>query len=144
MCFTGTGPKGVQVSSTGVRGVWSRHDLLTKNQRLLRLEKHVGKQHIKLTDGQIRLLERFSPEFRDRHIETKYTGELIGVDTFLVGTMKGVGRIYLQSAVDCHSRYAWDRLYTSKLPVPAVHLLNLDVLPFFEKVTCPQPLGQML
>lgn len=125
--------QGVTVSSTGVRGVWSRHDLMTRHERLLRLEKAVKDQQIELTDKQIQLLERFSPEFRERHIETRHTGDLVAVDTFFVGTLKGVGKIYLQSVIDCHSRYAWGRLYTSKLPVTAVHVLNNDVLPFFEQ-----------
>jgi len=55
------------------------------------------------------------------------------VYTFFVGTLKGVGRIYLQSVIDCLSRYAWGRLYTTKLPVFAVHVLNEDVLPYFEQ-----------
>mgnify|MGYP001189829777 FL=1 len=55
------------------------------------------------------------------------------MDTFHVGTLKGVGRVYMQSVIDCHSRYAWARLYTTKLPVTAIHVLNNDVLPFFEK-----------
>jgi hypothetical protein len=75
----------------------------------------------------------FSPEFRERYIETHHTGELVAVDTFFVGTLKGVGRIYLQSVIDCHSHYAWGRLYTSKLPVNAVYVLNEDVLPYFEQ-----------
>lgn len=123
---------GQSVSSGGVRGVWSRHNLLQKHQRLLRLEQSVREQTIDLSEEQIRALERFSPEFRDRHIETKHPGDLVAVDTFLVGTLKGVGRVYLQSVIDCHSRYAWGRLYTTKLPVTAVHALNNDVLPFFE------------
>lgn len=63
----------------------------------------------------------------------------MAVDTFYVGTLKGVGRVYLQSVLDCclltdcYSRYAWAHLYTSKLPLTAVHILNNDVLPFFEK-----------
>lgn len=125
--------KGVQVSSGGIRGVWVRHHLQTKHDRLLWLEKQVRNQKIQLTEKQIRLLERFSPEFRERHIQTSYTGELVAVDTFLVGSLKGVGRVYLQSVLDCHSRYAWGRLYNTKLPVTAVHVLNEDVLPFFEK-----------
>jgi len=123
----------IQVSAGGVRGVWGRHNLLSRHERLLRLEQTVREQNLALTDVQIRLLERFSPEFRERHIETRHTGDLVAVDTFFVGTLKGVGRVYLQSAIDCHSRYAWGRLYTSKLPVTAVHLLNEDVLPFFEQ-----------
>ena len=60
-----------------------------------------------------------SPEFRERHIETRHTGDLVAVDTFFVGHRKGIRKVYLQSVIDCHSRYAWGRLYTSKLPVTA-------------------------
>lgn len=125
--------KGVQVSSGGVRGVWSRHGLLTKQERLLRLEKATAERKIDLSDEQIRLLERFSPEFRERHIETRHTGDLVAVDTFFVGSLKGVGKVYLQTAIDCFSRYAWARLYPNKLPLTAVHLMNSDVLPTFER-----------
>jgi transposase InsO family protein len=124
--------QGVQVSAGGVRGVWSRHNLLTRHERLMRLEKDAREQKLELTDEQVRMLERFSPEFRERHIETKHTGDLVAVDTFFVGTLKGVGRVYMQSVIDCFSRYAFGRLYTSKLPVTAVQVLNEDVLPFFE------------
>lgn len=123
---------GINVSSGGVRGVWSRHNLLQKHQRFLRLEQSIKGKKIDLTEDQIRALERFSPEFRERHIETRHTGDLVAVDTFMVGTLKGVGRVYLQSVIDCYSRYAFGRLYTSKLPVTAVQTLNNDVLPFFE------------
>lgn len=125
--------EGIQVSSGGVRGVWSRHDLLTRHDRLLRLERTTREQKIELNNEQIQLLERFSPEFRERHIEVHNTGELVAVDTFFVGVLKGVGKVYLQSVIDCFSRYAWGRLYTNKLPVTAVHVLNNDVLPFFEQ-----------
>jgi transposase InsO family protein len=124
--------RGTQVSAGGVRGVWSRHNLLTKHERLLRLEESTRKKKVQLSEEQIRLLERFSPEFRERHIETHSTGDLVAVDTFFVGTLKGVGKVYLQTVLDCFSRYAWARFYTSKLPVTAVHVLNEDVLPFFE------------
>lgn len=125
--------QGVQVSSGGVRGVWMRHNLLTKHERLLRLEKATSERKLELSDEQIRLLERFSPEFRERHIEAPHTGSLVAVDTFFVGTLKGVGKVYLQTAIDCHSRYAWAQLHTSKLPVTAVQTLNNAVLPTFEE-----------
>jgi transposase InsO family protein len=57
----------------------------------------------------------------------------VAVDTFYVGTLKGVGKVYMQTALDCRSRYAWGRLYTSKLPITAVHTLNDAVLPFFDQ-----------
>ncbi len=125
--------KGLAVSSGGVRGVWQRHNLLNKHERLLRLEKATAERPFELSEEQTRLLERFSPEFRERHIEADHTGALVAVDTFFVGVLKGVGKVYMQSAIDCHSRYAWARLYPSKLPVTAVHALNTDVLPIFEE-----------
>jgi transposase InsO family protein len=125
--------KGVTVSSTGVRGVWGRHNLLSKHERLLKLEAAVRDKAVEISPEQVKLLERFSPEFRERHIEVRATGELVAVDTFFVGALKGVGKVYLQSVLDCFSRYAFGRLYTSKLPVTAVHVMNEDVLPFFER-----------
>jgi transposase InsO family protein len=124
--------RGLQVSSGGVRGVWQRHRLPTRHERLLRLEQATAERTLELSDEQIRLLERFSPEFRERHIEAPHTGALVAVDTFFVGVLKGVGKVYLQSAIDCHARYAWARLYPNKLPLTAVQLLDAEVLPTFE------------
>ena len=125
--------QGVTVSSGGVRGVWNRHNLLSKHDRLLRFEEHVSKHRVKLTSEQVRMLERFSPEFRERHIETRWTGDLVAVDTFFVGTLKGIGKIYLQTVIDTFSRYAWGQLHTSKIPLTAVQTLNNHVLPFFDE-----------
>jgi transposase InsO family protein len=124
--------RGIQVSSGGIRGVWNRWNLNTRFDRLLRLEKDCSERKIELSEVQIKLLERFSPEFRERHIQVSFTGELVAVDTFFVGTLKGVGKVYLQTVLDCFSRYAWARLYPNKLPVTAIQILNNDVLPFFE------------
>jgi len=125
--------EGFVVSSGGVRGVWQRHDLSSRHDRLLRLEKEVRQTPFELSQNQVEALERFSPEFRERHIESKYTGDLVAVNAFFVGHLKGVGKVYLQSAIDCFSRYAWGRLYTSKMPVTAVHALNESVLPTFDE-----------
>ena len=124
---------GIQVSSSGVRGVWSRHGLLGKHDRLMRLEKASADRVVQLNEEQVAALERFSPEFRERHIEAHYSGDLVAVDTFFVGHLKAIGKVYLQTAIDCCSRFAWGRLYTNKMPLTAVHLLNTDVVPFFEE-----------
>ena len=100
---------------------------------MLRLEETVRKRKIKVTDEQIQALERFDPEYRERHIEVNATGELVAVDTFFAGTLKGVGKVYIQTVLDCFSRYVWARLYTSKMPVTAVQILNNHALPFFEE-----------
>jgi len=105
----------------------------TRHHRLLRLEETVRKRKIKLSDEQIQALERFDPEYRERHIEVNATGELVAVDTFFAGTLKGVGKVYIQTVLDCFSRFVWARLYTSKMPVTAVQILNNHALPFFEE-----------
>lgn len=56
----------------------------------------------------------------------------MAADTFFVGHLKGVRKVYLQTAVDCHSRYAWGQLYPNKPPVTAVHIMNNHVLPTFD------------
>ena len=47
-----------------------------------RLEAEARDQTHVLTDEQIRLLERHSPEFRMRHVESSAPGELLNQDTF--------------------------------------------------------------
>ena len=125
--------RGIQVSSGGVRGVWMRNDLLTRHHRLLRLEEMVRKRKIELTDEQIQALERFDPEYRERHIKVGATGELWPWTPFFAGTLKGVDKVYIQTVFDCFSRFVWARLYTSKMPVTAVQILNNHALPFFEE-----------
>ena len=84
----------IDVSPSGVRGVWLRHDLETRHKRLLRLEKLSADSTIVLSQEQIELLERHSVDFRCRHVEASRPGELLNQDTFYWGTLKGVGKIY--------------------------------------------------
>jgi len=107
--------RGIQVSSGGIRGVWMRNDLLTRHHRFLRLEDTVQKRKIKLSEQQIQTLERFDPEYRERHIEVNGTGKLVAVDTFFAGTLKGMGKVHIRTALDSFSRLVWTR--TSKMPV---------------------------
>jgi len=46
--------KGIRVSSGGVRGIWSRRNLLSKHERLLRLEEAARERNLKLTKKQVR------------------------------------------------------------------------------------------
>jgi len=127
----------VHIGVGAIRGIWQRHNILLKHQRLLILEQHYKANNIALTENHIVLLEKFDPEFRERHIQADFTGQLVAMDTFMVGNLKGIGKIYLQTVIDCHSRFAFGHLYTSKVPVTAVHVLNEKVLPFFEEHDCP-------
>jgi len=128
---------GVTVSPSGVRGVWVRHDLLTRVKRLLRLERSAREETIVLSASQIELLERHSPEFRLRHVEASRPGELLNQDTFYWGTLKGVGKVYVQVVVDVFCSLAFAKVYNSKMPITACDLLYERVLPFYDALGVP-------
>jgi len=86
-----------------------------------------------LTENQIRLIEKANPEFKERHVESDYPGQLLCQDTFYVGRLKGVGRLYLQAVVDSFSSYAFGKLYTSKRQETAADIIYDRVLPFYEE-----------
>jgi len=81
--------------------------------------------------------EKINPCFRERHVESRKPGELLSQDTFLVGIMKGVGRIYMQVVIDTFGSFAFAYLHTSKKPEHPVMLLHNDVLPFYRKAKIP-------
>jgi transposase InsO family protein len=123
--------EGVTVSASGVRGVWLRHDLETRTKRLLRLERSASDTTFVLSDEQVRLLERHSVDFRCRHVEANRPGELLNQDTFFWGTLKGVGKVYVQVLVDVFCSIAFAKVYISKMPITACDLLYDRVLPFY-------------
>jgi transposase InsO family protein len=124
--------RGHTVSSGGVRGVWMRHGIETRLKRLLRLEQHAQEQTFVVTEEQRALLERHSVDYRCRHIESSRPGELLNQDTFYWGTLKGVGKVYVQVVVDVFCSFAFAKVYTSKLPVTACDLVYERVLPFYD------------
>src|SRR5690606_18186803 len=91
-----------------------------------------------LTEDQVAALERKKlDEEVSGQIETHHPGYLGSQDTFYVGNMKGVGRIYQQTFVDTYSKYAFAKLYTTKTPITAADTLNDKVLPFFAAQELP-------
>jgi transposase InsO family protein len=124
--------RGIFVSPSGVRSVWLRHNLESFKKRLSALESHVAQTGEVLTEMQVQALERKQEDdVTHGEIETAHPGYLGSQDTFYVGTIKGVGRIYQQTFVDTYSKWAAAKLYTTKTPITAADLLNDRVLPFF-------------
>jgi transposase InsO family protein len=131
--------EGILVSSGGVRSIWQRHNLETFKKRLRALEEKAAKEGIVYTEAQLQALETAKRERENDpdEIETQHPGYLISQDTFYVGYLKGVGRIYQQTVVDTYTSVAFAKLYTSKVPVTAADILNDRVLPFFEEENIP-------
>lgn len=126
--------QGIIVSSGGVRSIWLRNDLETLKKRLKALEARSAQEGILLTEEQIAALEKMKSQ-KEAHgeIETHHPGYLGAQDTYFVGTMKGVGRIYQQTFIDTYSRVALAKLYTEKTAITAADMLNDKVIPFFDE-----------
>ena len=130
--------QGIFVSPTGVRSVWLRHGLQTFRLRLAVLEKKAAEDGLLLTEAQVAALERKREEQLEcGEIETAHPGYLGSQDTFYVGNMKGVGRIYQQTFVDTYAKVAFAKLYTTKTPIAAADMLNDRVLPFYQEHQVP-------
>jgi transposase InsO family protein len=126
---------GVGVSPSTVRAVRQRHGLTLRIHRLLWLEQKTAAQGGILTERQIRLLQKHRGRTTDpeQHVEAPYPGYLLCQDTYFIGTIKGIGKIYLQSVVDAHCSLGFGKVYLSKVPMTAVDVLNDRVLPFYEE-----------
>jgi transposase InsO family protein len=126
--------QGVFVSPSGVRCIWLRHNLASFKERLTALEKKSAEENFILTEAQVAALERKKDDdLACGEIETAHPGYLGSQDTFYVGTLKGVGRVYQQTFVDTYSKVAQCKLYTTKTPITSADLLNDRVLPLFEE-----------
>ncbi|MBE8598297.1 IS481 family transposase [Xenorhabdus sp. BG5] len=130
--------KGISVSGSGVRSIWQRHDLENFRKRLKALEKKVTTEGIILSEAQIAAREKKALDDEAcGEIDTAHPGYLGSQDTFYVGNLKGVGRLYQQTFIDTYSKVVHCKLYTSKTPITAAELLNDRVLPFYESQALP-------
>lgn len=71
-----------------------------------------------MTEAQLIVLERKKEKKESiDEIETEHPGYLGAQDTYYVGNIKSVGRIYQQRFIDTYSKVAFAKLYDRKMPL---------------------------
>jgi transposase InsO family protein len=129
--------KGIRVPSITIQKILHDLGLGTKIDRWLALEAQNAEKTIEITAEQAAFLDKMNPCSRERHVEAGAPGELLSADTFFVGSLKGVGKVYLHAVVDTCGSYAFGFLHVSKQPEAAVAVLHNDVHPFYRNLDLP-------
>ena len=124
---------GVSVSSPTVQKILIQKGMGNRYDRLLKLEEQIAGNPLDLSSEQIAFIEKNNPAFKERHVESSRPGELLCEDTFYVGRLKGVGKVYLHNVVDTFGSFAFGFLHTTKTPEAAVAVLHNDVFPFYRE-----------
>lgn len=126
--------EGRRVSAITIQKILNEAGLGSRYDRWLRLEERNAAKKIELSSEQAAFIEKLNPCFRERHVESGAPGELLCADTFFVGNLKGIGKVYLHAVVDTYGSYAFGFLHVSKQPEAAVAVLHNDALPFYAKL----------
>jgi transposase InsO family protein len=124
--------EGINISAITIQKILNRNEMGSRYDRWLKLEEQHSQKAIELTGEQVAFIEKQNPAFRERHVESNAPGELLCQDTFFVGHLKGVGKVYLHSVVDAYCSYAFGFLHTSKQAEAAAAVLHNDALPFYQ------------
>jgi len=129
--------KGVLISPGGVESIWKRHDMVNRYKRLMKLEQLHKEKGMILSEEQIQALLEHASKIPSEHVFSRHPGYLLCQDTFEVGCLKGIGKIYMQAVIDTFGSFGFAKLYTSKMPTTCADILIDKVIPFYNGMNIP-------
>ena len=129
--------KGTFISPTCVERIWRRRGLENRFKRLMALEALYKEKGLLLSDEQIQALLEHVHKIPVEHVFSRYPGYLLCQDTFEVGYLKGIGKIYMQAVVDTYGSFGFAKLYTSKMPTTCADILIDRVIPYYKAMDIP-------
>lgn len=119
----------VMIAPVTVWRLLRRHQLGTRRARLAVLE-----QFSAATQGLLTERTAHRDRRRTRHVAAAAPGDLLSLDTFYVGKLKGVGKVWQITGCDAACSYAWARLVVGEVTSAAVlTFLREDVRPTYRR-----------
>lgn len=113
---------GISISNVTIQKILRRHELGSRHERWLALERNYAERAFRLTKEQIAFIKKQDPYFRERYVKSSQPGELLIQDAFYVARLKGVGQIQLHAVVDTYGSYAFGLLHNPQQSAEAVKL----------------------
>lgn len=122
----------LRLAPSTVQRLLRRVGLATRRARLTVLEQQAARTAGLLTE---RTRQRLwcARHGRTRHVEATEPGELVCLDTFYIGNLKGVGKVWQITACDAASSYGLAGLLPSHDAAAAATFLRDVVVPHFQR-----------
>ena len=125
--------RGLVIHPSTVYRILRRHRLQTRFERLVVLEQHSAETAGLLTERTRRQLLR-AQGHKPRHVHASVPGELVCIDTFYIGKLKGVGKVWQYTACDAATSFGVARLITGNWSAKkSGAFLGEAVIPAFRK-----------
>jgi transposase InsO family protein len=117
---------GISISPITVWNHLKRFGLNRRFHRLVYLER-LRSINQPLTERSLKNIRRKA----SKYFQGLYPGHIVGIDTFFVGHLKGVGRIYQMTGIDLCSRFGWAKLYPAAGQDASIDLVENVLIPKF-------------
>lgn len=120
-----------RLAPSTVQRILRRAGLARRRDRLARLEHHSAGTCGLLTERTRRQLARARQQARHLHAET--SGELVCLDTFYIGKLKGVGKVWQITACDAACSYGVAWLLPALSAEAAARFLRQILVPLYRR-----------